>query len=198
MKITPKMVKELRDKTGVGMMDCKKALEKSEGDMEEAIVHLREKGLSKAAKKSGREAKEGRIFSYVHPGSRLAVMVEINCETEFVARTDDFGELGNNVAMQVAALSPMAIRREDLDRETIQKEKEIYSNQAVQAGKPEEIVDRIVEGKMEKFYQENCLMEQKFVKNDDLTVEELVKTVIGKLGENMVIRRFCRFEVGEE
>ena len=198
MKITPGLVKELRERTGVGMMDCKNALKESDGDIEKAIKYLREKGLSKASKRAGRETKEGVIFSYIHPGSKLGVLVEVNCETDFVARTEDFLVLGKNLAMQVAAASPAVVNRDELDQETLEKEREIYKNQAIASGKPENVVDKIVEGKLEKFYHGICLMEQPFIKNDKESVEDLVKATIGKIGENIVVKRFARFELGED
>ena len=198
MQITPKQVKELRDKTGAGMMDCKKALQEAEGDVENAIKVLREKGLSSAAKRVGREAKEGCIFSYVHPGSKIGVILELNCETDFVARTDDFQELGKSLTMQVAAVAPLVVKREELTEETIEREREIYRNQATASGKPEKVIDKIVDGKLEKFYREVCLLEQPYIRNDKEMVEDLVKATIGKLGENIVVRRFSRFQLGEE
>ncbi|MCK4350392.1 MAG: translation elongation factor Ts [Candidatus Krumholzibacteria bacterium] len=198
MKITPGLVKELRERTGVGMMDCKNALKESDGVIEKAIKYLREKGLSKASKRAGKETKEGVIFSYIHPGSKLAVLVEVNCETDFVARTEDFLVLGKNLAMQVAAAAPAVVNRDELDQETIEKEREIYRNQALASGKPEKVVDKIVEGKLEKFYHGVCLMEQPFIKNDKESVEDLVKVTIGKIGENIVVKRFVRFELGED
>ena len=198
MKITSKLVKELRDRTGVGMMDCKKALVETSGDVEKAIKYLREKGLSAAAKRAGRETKEGSIFSYIHPGAKLGVLVEVDCETDFVARTDDFQELGKNLAMQVAASSPLTVNREELPEDVIEREREIFKAQALSSGKPENVVDKIVEGKLEKFYHEICLLEQPFVKNDKETVEDLLKATIAKLGENIVIKRFTRFQLGED
>ncbi len=198
MSVTPQQVKELRERTGAGMMDCKKALQESGGDVDKAIKILREKGLASAAKRAGREVKEGCIFSYVHPGDKLGVLLELNCETDFVARTDDFQELGKNIAMQVAAVSPVVVRREEVSPGMMEHEKEIYRNQAKAAGKPEKIIDKIVEGKLEKFYHEVCLLEQPFIKNDKETVEDFVKATIGKLGENIVVRRFARFKLGEE
>ena len=198
MSVTPQQVKELRERTGAGMMDCKKALQESGGELGGAIKILREKGLAAAAKRAGREAKEGCIFSYVHPGEKLGVLIELNCETDFVARTDDFQELGRNIAMQVAAASPMVVRREELSPEVLEHEREIYGNQAKASGKPDKIIDKIVEGKLEKFYHEACLLEQPFIKNDKETVEDVVKATIGKLGENIVVRRFARFDLGEE
>ncbi|HUV35826.1 MAG TPA: translation elongation factor Ts [Patescibacteria group bacterium] len=198
MSITPQQVKELRERTGAGMMDCKKALQESTGDIDKAITILRERGLSAAAKRAGREAKEGCIFSYVHPGDRLGVILELNCETDFVARTDDFQVLGRNIAMQVAAASPLVVRREEIAPEMLEHEKEIYRKQAKASGKPEKIIDKIVEGKLEKFYHEICLLEQPFIKNDKETVEDVVKATIGKLGENIVVKRFARFNLGED
>lgn len=198
MKISASQVKELRERTGAAMMDCKRALEEAKGDVEKAIQVLREKGLSSAAKKAGRATKEGCIFSYVHPGSRIGVLIEINCETDFVARTEDFQELGKNLAMQVAAAAPLVVRREELPEEAIAKEREIYRKQAESSGKPENVIDKIVEGKLEKFYHEACLMEQPYIKNDKETVEDLVKAAIAKLGENIVVRRFARFQLGED
>ncbi len=198
MSIDAKHVKELRDRTGSGMMDCKKALQEAGGDMEKAIKVLREKGLSSAAKRSGRSVSEGNVFSYIHPGAQIGVLVEIDCETDFVARTDEFQELGKNIAMQVAATSPLALDREGLDPKIVEKEKDIFRNQALKSGKPEKVLDKIIEGKTEKFYHDVCLIEQPFIKNDKETVLDLVKGVIGKLGENIEIKRFARFEVGEE
>lgn len=198
MKITSKLVKELRDRTGTGMMDCKKALVETDGDVEKAILFLREKGLSAAAKRAGRETKEGNIFSYVHPGAKLAVLVEVDCETDFVARTDDFQELGKNLAMQVAATSPLTVKREELPEDIVGREREIFKKQALSSGKPENVVDKIVDGKIEKFYHEVCLLEQPFVKNDKENVEDLLKATIAKLGENIVVKRFARFQLGED
>jgi elongation factor Ts len=198
MKITSELVKELRDRTGVGMMDCKKALVETGGDVEKAIQHLREKGLSAAAKRAGRETKEGSVFSYIHPGARLGVLVEVDCETDFVARTDDFQELGKNLAMQVAASSPLTVSREELPEDVVEREREIFKKQALSSGKPENVVDKIVEGKLEKFYHEVCLLEQPFVKNDKETVEDLLKATIAKLGENIIVKRFARFQLGED
>ena len=198
MEITSKMVKELRDMTNAGMMDCKKALTESGGDVEAAVKILREKGLSAAAKRAHKEANEGQIFSYIHSNNKLGVIVELNCETDFVAKTDDFQNLGRNVAMQVAAAAPMVVKREDISEEVLEQEKEIFRNQAVQSGKPEKVLDKIVEGKLEKFYSEVVLLEQKFIKDDSVTIEELLKETIGKLGENMLIKRFARFQLGED
>jgi elongation factor Ts len=197
MAITASLVKELRDKTNAGMMDCKKALEEADGILEKAIELLREKGIAKAAKKSGRSTKEGVISSYIHPGDKLGVLVEINCETDFVARTDDFKAFVKDVAMQVAAASPLVVTREELCQEDIEKEKQIFKNQALNEGKPEKILDKIVEGRIEKYYKEVCLMEQPFIRDQDKNITDLLNEVIGKLGENMSIKRFCRFRLGE-
>jgi len=198
MEITPKLVMELRAKTGAGMMDCKRALEESGGDFEKAIKVLREKGLSQAAKRAGKETKQGIIFSYIHPGARIGVMLELNCETDFVARTPDFQGLGKDLTMQIAAASPLVVNRDDLSAELIAREKEIYRNQALASGKPEKVVDKIVEGKLEKFYHEACLVDQPYIKNDEETVGQVLTAAIAKLGENMVIRRFTRFQLGED
>ncbi len=198
MKITSELVKELRERTGVDMMDCKKALVETGGDVEKAIQLLREKGLSAAAKRAGRETREGSIFSYIHPGAKLGVLVEVDCETDFVARTDDFQELGKNLAMQVAATAPVTVSREELPEDVVAREREIFRKQALSSGKPEKVVDKIVEGKLEKFYHEACLLEQPFVKNDEETVEDLLKATIAKLGENIVVKRFARFQLGED
>lgn len=198
MDITPKRVMELREKTGAGMMDCKRALQDSGGDFEKAIRLLREKGLSTAAKRAGKEAKEGCIFSYIHPGSKIGVMLEINCETDFVARTKDFQNLGKELTMQIAAAAPVVVRREDLSAELIEREKDIYRKQALTSGKPEKVVDKMVEGKLEKFYHEACLLDQPYIKNDEETVAQIVTAAIGKLGENIVVRRFSRFQLGED
>lgn len=198
MGITAAQVKELRAKTGAGMMDCKKALVETVGDVEKAISYLREKGIAKAAKKAGRVTTEGMIISYIHPGNKLGSLVEIACETDFVARTDDFQAMAKNIAMQVAAANPVAIRREDISAEVVDKEKEIYRTMALNEGKPEKIIDRIVEGKLEKFYSEICLLEQTYVKDQDRTVNDILNEIITKLGENIAVRRFVRFRIGEE
>jgi elongation factor Ts len=198
MEITPKLVMELREKTGAGMMDCKRALQESGGDLQKAITKLREKGLSQAAKRAGKEAKEGCVFSYIHPGARIGVLLELNCETDFVARTEDFQTLGKNLTMQIAAASPLVVRREDLPAEVVEREKEIYAKQAAASGKPANVIDKIVEGKLEKFYHEACLVDQPYIKNDEETVGQIVTAVIAKLGENMIIRRFTRFQLGED
>jgi len=196
-EITAQLVKELRDKTGAGMMDCKKALGESDGDVEKAIKYLREQGIASASKKSGRATSEGLIFSYIHPGDKLGVLVEINCETDFVARTDDFKNFAKDIAMQIAAADPRVVDREEMTEEIIAAEREVYRNLALKEGKPEKIVDKIVDGKLEKFYSEACLMEQPFVKDSDRTIGDVVTDIIAKLGENVKIRRFVRFRLGE-
>ncbi|WP_456431930.1 translation elongation factor Ts [Thermosulfuriphilus sp.] len=198
MAVTTQMIKELRSRTGAGMMDCKKALEECGGDMEKAIAWLRQKGLAVAAKRAGRATTEGTVAAYIHAGGKLGAMVEINCETDFVAKTDEFKQFAHDIAMQIAAANPLCVRREDLAPEVIEKEKEIYRAQARESGKPEKIIDKIVEGKMEKFYKEVCLMEQAFIKDPDLTIQDLLNELMAKTGENIVIRRFARFAVGEE
>jgi len=196
-EITAKMVKELRDKTGAGIMDCKTALSECGGDTEKAIKYLREKGIAKAAKKATRETSEGVIFSYIHPGDKLGVLVEINCETDFVARTDDFRAFAKDMAMQIAAADPRVISREDLTSEIVEAEREVFRNQAKQEGKPDKIIEKIVDGKIDKFYGEACLMEQPFVKDTDRTVTEVLTETIAKLGENIKVRRFVRYRLGE-
>jgi elongation factor Ts len=197
MAITAAMVKELRERTGAGMMDCKKALEETGGDMDKAIEYLREKGIAKAAKKAGRIAAEGIVESYIHGGGRIGVLVEVNCETDFVAKTEEFRTFVKDIAMQIAAMNPKYVRREEIPQEEIEKEREILKQQALQEGKPEHIVDKIVEGRLQKWYQEVVLLEQAFVKDSDKTIDELVKEKIAKIGENINIRRFARFEMGE-
>jgi elongation factor Ts len=198
MSVSPDMVKKLREKTGAGMMDCKRALEKAGGDMNKATDYLREQGLTQAAKKASRIAKEGIIYSYIHPGDKLGVLLELNCETDFVARTEDFKLLAKDVAMQVAATNPLVVNRSDLRPELLEKEKEIYRTQAKNEGKPEKIIERIVEGKLEKYFQEVCLLEQPFVKNQDRTVKDRINETLAKLGENISVKRFIRFRLGDE
>ncbi len=197
MEITAKLVKELRDKTGAGMMDCKKALTESDGNMEKAVDVLRERGIAKAASKEGRATSEGLVASYIHPGDKLGVMVEINCETDFVARTDQFRTFARDVAMHIAASNPICVEREEVDPELIEKEREIYRHQAINEGKPEKIIDKIVDGKLEKYYSEIVLLEQPFVKDTDKSVGDLVKETVGALGENIKVKRFMRFRLGE-
>ena len=196
MKITSQMVKELRDKTNAGMMDCKKALTETEGDMEKAVDLLRQKGLAVAQKRASRATSEGTIQSYIHAGGKLGVMVEVSCETDFVAKTDDFTTFARDIAMQVAAANPVAVQREDVAAELVAREQEIYRQQALESGKPEQIIDKIVNGKLDKFFSEVCLLEQNFVKNPDLTVQDLLNELIAKMGENITIKRFARFQVG--
>ncbi len=198
MIVTAGEVKKLRDLTGAGMMDCKTALMETEGDIEKAIEYLRKKGIASAQKREGREVKEGTITTYVHPGSRLGVMVEVNCETDFVAKTEDFQLFAKDIAMQIAATNPMAIQREDLLKEIVDKELEIYRTQMKEEGKPDNVIDKIVQGKLEKYYQEIILLEQGFVKDTSKTVKEYLLEVSGKLGEHISIRRFVRFQLGEE
>jgi len=183
--------------TGAGMMDCKKALTESDGDMEKAVAFLRKQGLSRAAKKADRSANEGLIYSYIHPGNKLGVLLEINCETDFVARTEDFQNLAKDIAMQIAAANPLFIERTDVDTESLDKEKEIYRTQALNEGKPEKVVDKIVEGKLVKYYQEVVLLEQPFIKNQDITVKDLLTEAVGKMGENIIVKRFVRYRMGE-
>ncbi len=197
MGIAAKTVKELRDMTGAGMMDCKKALLESNGDVEKAVGILRKQGLSKAAKKADRIANEGLIYSYIHPGSKLGVLLEINCETDFVARTDDFQMLAKDIAMQIAAANPLVIERGQLDPSLIEKEKEIYRTQALNESKPEKVIDKIIEGRLSKYYQEVTLLDQPFVKDEDISIKNLLNNAIAKLGENIVVRRFVRFRMGE-
>jgi elongation factor Ts len=197
MKITAEMVKELREATGAGILDCRKALEAAEGDFDKAVDHLREKGLAEAVKRMSREANEGLVASYIHGGGRIGVLVEVNCETDFVARTDEFADLVNNIAMQIAAMAPLYIERDDVPEEVVEHERDLYRTQAVQEGKPEHVIDRIVEGKLEKYYQSACLMEQPYIRDDDITIEELIKHAISTIGENIVVRRFARYELGE-
>ena len=196
MKITSQMVKELRDKTNAGMMDCKKALGETDGDMEKAIDLLRQKGLAVAQKRAGRTTSEGVIQTYIHAGGKLGVMLEVGCETDFVAKTDDFQNFAKDIAMHIAAMSPVAVKREDVPEDLVAREAEIYKNQAIESGKPEEIAEKMVSGKLDKFFSEISLMEQKFVKNPDLTIQDLLNDLIAKMGENISIKRFVRFQVG--
>ena len=195
--ITAQMVKELREMTQAGMMDCKKALVEAAGEMEKAIEWLREKGLAAAAKKAGRVAAEGAVESYIHMGGKIGVLVEVNCETDFVAKTDTFKNLCHDIALQIAAANPLYINKEDVPAEALNQEKEILRVQALNEGKPEKIVDRMVEGRIEKYYKENCLMEQAFVKNPDITIATLVNEATLASGEKISVRRFVRFECGE-
>ena len=198
MTVSAAEVKKLRDMTGAGMMDCKTALVETKGDIEKAVGYLRKKGIASAQKRDGREAKEGVIMAYVHPGNRLGVLVEVNCETDFVAKTADFQNFAKDVAMQIAATSPTALRREDIAKEVVEKELEIYRTQAQEGKKPENVIEKIIKGKLEKYYQEVVLIEQNFVKDMSKTVREYLLEVSGKLGEHMSIRRFVRFQLGED
>ena len=197
MAITANDVKELRERTGAGMMDCKRALTEADGNMDKAIEILREKGLAAAAKKSGRIAAEGLVASYIHMGGRIGVLVEVNCETDFVAKTDNFKDLVHDVAMQIAATNPQYVSKEEGPADVIEKEKEILRAQALNEGKPEKIVDRMVEGRIEKYYKEVCLLEQPFVKDSDKTVKGMIMEAIASIGENISVRRFVRYEMGE-
>jgi elongation factor Ts len=197
MEITAKMVKELRDKTGAGMMDCKKVLAEAEGDFEKAASLLREKGIAKAASKEGRTTSEGVIASYIHPGDKLGVMVEINCETDFVARTDEFRTFARDIAMHIAATAPVCVSRDEMDTSVLDKEREIYRHQAENEGKPANIVEKIVDGRIEKFFAEVVLLEQPYVKDNDKSVGDFVKETVGSLGENIAVKRFSRFRLGE-
>ncbi|MGD8627597.1 MAG: translation elongation factor Ts [bacterium] len=197
MGATLDQIKELRDKTSAGILDCKKALAESGGDLDAAVEYLRKKGISKASKLVTRKAGEGLVHSYIHPGGRIGVLLEINCETDFVARTDEFRTLVNDIALQIAGNPPFAVNREDLAEELIEKEREVYRSQAIESGRPEKVIDKIIEGKLEKFYEDSCLMEQPFVKDPDRKIGDLVKEFSGKVGENVVIRRFARFQLGE-
>jgi elongation factor Ts len=197
MSVTPQMVKELRERTGAGMMDCKNALLETKGDMEQAIDFLRKKGLASAAKKAGRVTAEGAVASYIHAGGKIGVLVEVNCETDFVARTDQFQELVRDIAMHIAAADPRFVRREEVTEDVLVRERAIYRERTLAEGKPEKVVDKIVEGRMEKFFSEAVLLEQPFVKDPDKTVGDLVSERIAKIGENIQVRRFARFKLGE-
>lgn len=197
MDITAKMVKELRDKTGAGMMDCKKALVEADGDFEKAGTYLREKGIAKAVSKEGRTTAEGIIATYIHYGDKLGAMVEINCETDFVARTDKFKDFSREIAMHIAAVAPLYVRRDEVDQEYIEKERSIFKQQALNDGKPENIIDKIVDGRIDKHYSEIVLMEQPFVKDNDKSIDEFVKSMVAIIGENIVVKRFTRFRLGE-
>jgi len=197
MEISAAMVKELRERTGAGMMDCKNALVSCGGDIEKAIDELRAKGLAKAAKKAGRVASEGLVISYIHGGGRIGVLVEVNCETDFVAKTPEYKQLAYDIAMQIAASNPRYIKREDVPAAELERERQVLKAQALEEGKPEKIIEKMVDGRIEKYYKENCLMEQPFIKDPDKTVEQLIKENIARIGENITVRRFARYEVGE-
>lgn len=198
MTITSKMVKDLRDKTQAGMMDCKKALEKTDGDMEKAVDLLRQKGLAVAAKRAGRATSEGVIETYIHAGGKLGVMVELGCETDFVAKNDDFRQFARDLAMHIAATNPLSVNRDEVPAGVIAREREIYVQQALDSGKPEAIVEKMVSGKIEKFLADIVLLEQKFVKNQDLSIQDILNELVGRIGENISIKRFARFQVGVE
>ena len=197
MGIDAKLVKNLREKTGAGMMDCKKALVESDGDLNKAVDNLRKSGIAKAEKKGTRDTREGLIYSYIHAGGRLGVLLELNCETDFVAKTEGFKELAHNLAMQIAATNPTSIDIESMDVKLIEREKEIYIDQAKSEGKPENIINKMVDGRMNKFYEESCLMEQTYIKDSDKKVNDMIKETIATLGENISINRFSRFAIGE-
>jgi elongation factor Ts len=196
-EISAKLVKELREKTGTGMMDCKEALVASDGDMTKAVEFLRKKGLATAQKRAGRATSEGTLAAYIHMGGKLGVMVEVNSETDFVAKNEQFQEFAKNIAMHIAASNPLGIRAEDVAPEIVAKEREIYTAQAKETGKPEKVVEKIVEGKLKKFFEDNCLLQQRYVRNPDITVGDLLNDLIAKIGENISIRRFVRFQVGD-
>ena len=198
MQITSAMVKKLREKTNAGIMDCKAALQESQGDMEKAVDYLRQKGLAIAQKRAGRTASEGLIHSYIHAGGKIGVMVEVNCETDFTARSEAFFDFAKNLAMHIAATNPLSIDREGLSPEVVAREQEIYRAQALDSGKPEKILDKIVEGKLKKFYQEVCLLEQPYVRDTDITVEDLLNELRAKTGENLIVSRFVRYQLGED
>ncbi len=197
MNIDAKLVKELRSKTGAGMMDCKNALKKSNGSLEEAVDYLRKSGVAKAEKKGSRDTKEGIVYSYIHAGGRLGVLIEVNCETDFVAKTDGFIELVHNLAMQIAATNPIALDRDSIPESVISREKDIYEDQAKSSGKPNNIIEKMVDGRMNKFFQENCLVEQAYIKDSEKKVSELLTESIATLGENITVSRYVRFAVGE-
>jgi elongation factor Ts len=197
LEITSAMVKELRDRTSVGMMDCKKALADSAGDMEKAVDILRQKGLAKAMKRAGREAADGVIHSYIHSGGKIGVLVEVNCETDFAAKSDDFAEFARNVALQIAAANPLGVSPEDIPAELVERERAIYMAQAAESGKPQNILEKMVDGKMRKFYEENSLMQQKYIRDPDKSIQDYLNELIAKIGEKIQVRRFCRYQLGE-
>lgn len=197
MEISLELVKDLRQRTGAGIVDCKTALQEAKGNIETAIDYLRKKGLATAAKKAGRIAADGLVGSYIHAGGKMGVLVEINCETDFVAKTEDFQNFVKNIAMHIAAANPQYIKREDVPAEVLEKERDIYRTQALGSGKPAKVIDKIVEGKLERYYSEACLLEQTYIRDSDLTIKEVLDALIGKIGENISIRRFARFQLGE-
>jgi elongation factor Ts len=196
-EISPNLVRELRERSGAGIMDCKRALSETSGDLEEALVSLRKKGLAAAAKKAGRTAADGTVMSYIHAGGKIGVLVEVNCETDFVARTDDFQNLAKEVAMQIAAASPQFVRREDVPAQLLERERAIYREQAAGTGKPAPVIEKIVDGKVEKFFADTCLLEQAYIKDPDKSIGQLITDTVARIGENVVIRRFSRFQLGE-
>tara|TARA_B100000427_G_scaffold184227_1_gene153155 strand:+ start:1417 stop:2016 length:600 start_codon:yes stop_codon:yes gene_type:complete len=198
MSVDAKLVRELRERTGAGMMDCKKALLESNGDLDLAVEFLRKSGIAKAEKKSVRDAKEGLIISYIHHGNKLGVLLDIGCETDFVAKTEGFQDLANSIAMQIAATNPMAVSEDDMPSELVEKEREIYTEQAKSSGKPDNVVEKIVDGKVKKFVEENCLLNQSFIKDPDVKINQLIQEAIATLGENITINRFVRFALGEK
>jgi elongation factor Ts len=198
VEVNAQMIKELRTRTNAGVMDCKEALQEAGGDMEKAVDFLRKKGLATALKRAGRETSEGLVHSYIHTGGKIGVLVEVNCETDFVAKTDEFNTFVKNLAMHIAAAKPLGIRREDIPEQVIQREEEIYRAQAIEMGKPEKILDKIVQGKMEKFHKESCLLEQQYVRDPDITIEDLIHDMVAKAGENIGVRRFVRYQLGGE
>jgi len=197
LAVSTSLIKELRQKTGVGIMDCKAALQECNGDIDQAVDYLRKKGIATAKKRSDRAVSEGRIQSYIHAGGKIGVLVEVNCETDFSAKTEDFSNFVKDIALQVAATNPISVDRERLPTEAVEKEREIYSTQARDSGKPEKVIDKIVDGKLNKFFSEVCLLEQPFIKNPDIKIQDLLNEMIAKTGENIVIRRFVRFQLGD-
>ena len=197
MEITSGMVKELRDRTNVGMMDCKKALQDASGNMEKAVDLLRQKGLAKAMKRAGREATDGLVHAYIHSGGKIGVLVEVNCETDFAAKSEDFGQFVRNVALQIAAANPLGINPEDIPKDVVERERAIYMAQAQESGKPQNILEKMVDGKMRKFYEENSLMQQKYIRDPDRTIQDYLNELIAKVGEKIEVRRFCRYQLGE-
>ena len=197
MEITAEMVKGLRQQSGAGIMECKNALKETSGNIEEAVTFLRKKGLAKAEKKAARETGDGMVCSYIHPGSKIGVLAQVFCETDFVANTPEYQQLAKDICMHIAASNPRFVSRDEVTEDVLIKEKEIYAAQARESGKPEKIIDKIVLGKIGKFYEENCLLEQKFIKNTDCTIQELIKEKIAVLGENIIVGSFCRFEIGK-
>jgi len=196
-KVSLELIKELRQRTAAGFSDCKKALEEAGGDLEKAVDILRKRGLAIAAKRAGKEASEGVVAAYIHSNKKIGVLVEINCETDFVARTDEFQQFAHDVAMQIAATNPIAISREQVPQDVLEREKKIYEEQLRESGKPEHIIPKIIEGKLEKFYKENVLLEQDFIKNPEITIQDLLNELVAKTGEKIVIKRFCRYQIGE-